>query len=131
MLDEDFVSNMGQHARHFEAVYGMPKGNMLRHVVGICEGGDVQRHMRRDHQTMWCKVAIACPEHRVEHRFVQKTIAHPFGDDDVHLVNWETHFFDFAVQASEIRFSGLSPTTGLRDRLNTLTYVMMWPSSFS
>ena len=25
VLDEDLVANMGQHARHFEAVHGMPE----------------------------------------------------------------------------------------------------------
>lgn len=131
MLDKDLVANMGQHARHFEAIYGMPEGNMLRDIIGVCEGGDVQRHVGRDHQAMWSKIAIACPKHRVEHRFVQKTVAHPFGDDDVNLVDWETHFFNFAMQASEIRFSGLSPYTLLKDQLNMLTYVMIWPSIFS
>ena len=72
----------------------------------------MQRHVRRDHEAMRSEVAIARPKHRVEHRFVKKTIAHPFRDDDVNLVNWEMHFFNFAAQASKTRFSRLFPLPG-------------------
>lgn len=70
---------------------------MLGDVVRVCEGGDVQRHVRWDHQAMRSEIAIACPKDGVEHRFVKKTIAHPFGDDYVNLGNWERHVFNFSA----------------------------------
>lgn len=35
------------------------------------------------------QVAIAGPEHGVEHGFVEEAVAHPFGDDDVDLRDGE------------------------------------------
>ena len=75
----------------------MPERDVLGDIVRVCEGGDVQRHVRRNHQAMRSEISIAGPKHGVEHRFVKKAIAHPFGDDDVNLGNRERHFFDFST----------------------------------
>lgn len=40
---------------------------------------------------------VACIEDGVEHRFVKEEVAHPLGDDDVHLVHGELHLLDLAL----------------------------------
>jgi hypothetical protein len=46
---------------------------------------------------MGSEIAIACPKDRVEHCFVEKTVTHPFRDDDIDLRNWEGYFLDFSA----------------------------------
>lgn len=96
VLDEDFVVDVGEHAAHAEAVDGLPEGDVVGDVVGVGQGRDVEGRLGRDHEAVGDEVAVACPEDRVEHRFVEKAVAHPFRYDDVHFGNGEGDVFDLA-----------------------------------
>ena len=77
----------------------MPECDVFGDVVRVGEGGDVQRHVRWNHQAFAGQIAVASPEHRVEHGFVEEAVAHPFRYDDIDLRNREGNFFHFSAQA--------------------------------
>lgn len=100
VLNEDLVVDVGEHAAHAEAINGLPKGDVVGDVIRVGQRGDVEGRVGRDHEAVGDKVAVACPEDRVEHRFIEEAVAHPFGDDDVDFGDGEGDVFDLAAQTS-------------------------------
>ncbi len=100
VLNEDLIVDVGEHAAHAEAVDGLPEGDVVGDVVRVGQGGNVEGRVGRYHEPVGDEVAVACPEDGVEHRFVEKTVPHPFRYDDVYFGDGESDVFDLAAQAS-------------------------------
>ena len=67
--------------------------NFLVLVFLVFDSSDIDHSSIREDEAIFCEVFVACEEDSVEHGFVEEEVAHPFGDDDVELVEWKRHFF--------------------------------------
>ena len=59
-----------------------------------------QQHSKRMRTTVveqTDEIVVSSVEDAVEHAFVEEEVAHPFGDDDVDLLDWEGDFFDLSL----------------------------------
>lgn len=101
-VGEDVAVDVLEHAGHLETVHGFPVRDMFFDIGRIGQRGNMKRHVGGDHKPVGGQVMIARPENRVQHGFVEKTVAHPLGDNNINFGDWEGHFFNFSLQTSEI-----------------------------
>ena len=56
-------------------------------VLPVLDAAHIEGRPVREHQTVGCQPLVPRIEHGVKHGLVEEAVAHPLGDDDVHLVH--------------------------------------------
>lgn len=116
-LNPDIVTNSLHHGGHVEAVHIAPEFDVIRDVVIVREGCNLQRGVAGHHQAIRLQVAVSGPHDAVEHGLEEQAVAHPLGDDDVHLVDRKNYLLDLAAQAGDLvgESVGVAVDDGLLD----------------
>ena len=85
---------------HVEAVDVVPPVDLVVLVLPVLDGGDVERGSVGEHQTPGLEPLVPGEEDRVEHGLVEEAVAHPLGDDDVHLLNtiWQGYLLHLTTK---------------------------------
>jgi hypothetical protein len=58
-------------------------------VILVLDRGEVHDRVIREEESVWLEIAVACLEHSIEHGLVEEEVAHPFGNDNVILLDWQ------------------------------------------
>lgn len=103
--DACIVVDVGEHAAHLESIDRMPEGDVRGNEVRVGERSNAKRSVGRNHQSVGGEVTVPGVNDGIEHGFKEEAVTHPFGDDDVDLLDGESHFFDFATDAPVIKGS--------------------------
>ena len=96
-VDDGFVDGYFLEYAHVESVHVVPEIDLLLFVLLVLNGADVEDGLVVKYEPVGGEPLVASEDYRVEHRFVEEEVPHPFGNDDVDGRGWEGHFFDFAV----------------------------------
>lgn len=77
----------------------------------------MQRGVAGHHQAIRLQVAVPGPHDAVEHGLEEQAVAHPLGNDDVHLVDRKNDLLDLAAQAGDLvgESVGVAVDDGLLD----------------
>lgn len=62
--------------------------------------------MIREDESSWLEVFVPSEEDGVEHGLVRQEVAHPFGYDEVELLDWKLDVLEFALHESDGCYSG-------------------------
>ena len=54
-------------------------------VLPVLNGCDPEGGLVGEHETAGCEPLVPCIQNGVQHGLVEEAVAHPLGDDDVHL----------------------------------------------
>ncbi len=102
-VDDGVVVHVGGHGRKIEAysvsehtsekqrrdaltVHIAPEADALLEELSSLAQSEHHLSLAGGHDATRAEEAIACVEHRVQHRLVQQSVAHPLGHNDVDLV---------------------------------------------
>jgi len=89
------------YTRIVEAVDVVPEVNLLVFIFFIFDSSKIYSgSVREDHSSRF-QVLVAGNEDGIEHRLVQKEVAHPFADDDIEFFDGEVDFFEFALDEGD------------------------------
>lgn len=77
-------------------------------VLLVLNGRHVDGGLVREEKTTLYEPLVTRIQDGVKHRLVEQKVAHPFGDDDVHLIDRERNFLNLALDdGHHCRQSGL------------------------
>ncbi|KAJ8527501.1 hypothetical protein ON010_g14762 [Phytophthora cinnamomi] len=118
-------------AAHVEAVDVFPEVELLGLVLAVLDGADVERRVVREHEAAGHQVLVARVQHRVQHGLVEQEVAHPLGDDDVHLVHGERQLLHLALDERDLvgEAVGLDDLARLRQDARAVDAVHMLGAS--
>ena len=71
---------------HIEPVDVIPPVDLVLLVLSVLDGSDVEGGLVREHQTSGLQPLVPGEQDGVQHGLVKQAVAHPLGDDDVHLL---------------------------------------------
>eukprot|EP00128_Syssomonas_multiformis_P011372 Colp12_sorted_trinity150504_noHs@31065 len=94
-VDEGLRDSQVLYDTHVKTINTVPPVDLVFFVVGVFDGTQVHGCFIRIDETTRVQPLIPCEQDCVEHRFVQKGIAHPLADDDINFLNWEGNFLNF------------------------------------
>ena len=100
MANKGFVVDVQLHAVHLKAIHVVPERDVRRNEIWVSIGSNAQGGVRWNHQTIRSKVAVTSVDDRIKHGLEQQRIAHPFGNNDVDLINGKGDLFNLATDAS-------------------------------
>jgi hypothetical protein len=82
-----------QHSRGTEVQHTI---DFLLLVLLVLDRGDVHRRMIREDEPSRLEVAVTGFEHGIQHRLVKEEVAHPFGNNDIKLLDWKLCILEFS-----------------------------------
>lgn len=83
----------------------MPERDVRGNEVRVGERCNAKRSVGRNHQSIGSEVTVPGVNDGIEHGFEEETVTHPFGDNDIDLLDGKSHFLDFATDAPVIKGS--------------------------
>lgn len=76
--------------------------DLLVLVLAVLDAGHEDGGLVREDQAVLDEVLVAGIQDRVQHGFVEQEVAHPLGDDDVHLVEGQLDLLHLALQQRDL-----------------------------
>lgn len=75
--------------RHPRGAEGQHTIDFLLLVLLVLDRGDIHRRVIRKDEPSRLEVAVTGFQHGIQHRLVKEEVAHPLGNNDVKLFDWE------------------------------------------
>ena len=75
--------------------------NLLLLVLHVLNGSKVEGRFVREQETSGLKVLVTRDKNGVQHGLVKEEVAHPFGDDDVELLDRQVDFLKLALDEGD------------------------------
>lgn len=85
-----------------EAIDVVPEVDLLVLVVSVLDSGNEDGGLVWEDQAAWNKVLVTGPQDGVQHGLVEEEVAHPLGDDDVDLWEWEDNILHLALEKGDL-----------------------------
>ena len=70
---------------------------LLLFVLGVFDGSKVKSRVIREDESSGLEVLVAGEKNSVKHGLVEQEIAHPFGNDDIKLLDRQRNVLEFAL----------------------------------
>ena len=86
---------------HVKPVHIVPPVDLVILVLPVLDTGEVEGGLVGEHEASLSQPLVPGVEDCVEHGLVEEAVAHPLGDDDVHLGHRELYLLNLAPDDSD------------------------------
>lgn len=96
-IDQWFEQGPFLDGAHVDTIDVIPEADLVSLVILVLNGAEPDDCTVGVHMTIFLEPLVTGVEDGVKHGLIKQEISHPFGDNDVDLVDGEGYFFDLAL----------------------------------